>query len=104
MGLIKPGGMGSSSDASKPAEFAGSMAEAIEDALNELLADESPKMKTFDVNTNSREARDRRRLFVAITLGMMRYLQNNMDGFEILDPAKIPTKESIVMNTDPTTL
>jgi hypothetical protein len=105
MANIKPGGMGSGSDPNtKPPEFAGSMAEAIEDALNELLGSEQPPMKTFAVDTNSPEARDRRRLFVAITLGMMRYLQHNMDGFQIFDPSNNPTGEGIVMNTDPNPL
>lgn len=105
MANIKPGGMGSNIDpTTKPTEFAGSMAEAIENALNELLAAENPPMKTLVVDTNSREARDRRRMFVAITLGMMRYLQNNMDAFQIFDSLNNPTGESIVMNTDPTTL
>ena len=102
MANIKPGGMGSNSDPNtKPPEFAGSMAEAIENAFNELLAAENPPMKTFVVDINSREARDRRRLFGAITLGMMRYLQNNMDAFQIFDVLNNPTLESIVMNTDP---
>lgn len=105
MANIKPGGMGSNIDpTTKPPEFAGSMAEAIENTLNELLAAENPAMKTLVVDTNSREARDRRRMFVAITLGMMRYLQNNMDAFQIFDSLNDPTGESIVMNTDPTTL
>lgn len=105
MANIKPGGMGSNSDPhTKPPEFAGSMAEAIENALNELLSNETPPMKTFEVNTNSREVRDRRRLFVAITLGMMRYLQNNMDGLEIFDSLDNPTGEKVVMNTDPSPL
>src|SRR5262249_45622270 len=99
MAKIKPGGMGDRKAAGKPPEFAGSMAEAIEDALNELLKHDT--MKTFEVNTNSPEARDRRRLFVAIALGMMRYLKKNMDGFEIFDLLNNPTLERIQMNTDP---
>jgi hypothetical protein len=100
MAKIKPGNMGSNSNpATKPAEFANSMAEAMENAMNELLSQEG--MKTFPVNTNSREARDRRRMFVAIALGAMRYLKNNMDGFEIFDSLNNPTGLRIQMNTDP---
>ncbi len=105
MANIKAGGMGSNSDpTTKPPEFASSMAEAIEDALNDLLSSETPPMKTFQVDTNSKEARDRRRLFVAIALGMMRYLQSNMDAFQIFDSLNNPTGETIVMNTDPNPL
>ncbi len=105
MANIKPGGMGSNSDPNtKPAEFANSMAESMEDALNELLAGENPPMKTFKVDTNSRDARDRRRMFVAIALGTMRYLQKNMDAFQILDSLNNPTGETMVMNTDPNPL
>ena len=100
MANIKPGGMGSNSDPSvKPPEFVSSMAEAIEDAMNDLLSQEV--MTTLPVNTNSREARDRRRMFVAIALGMMRYLQNNMDGLEIFDSLNNPTGLRIQMNSDP---
>jgi hypothetical protein len=105
MAAIKPGGMGSNLDpATKPPEFAGSMAEAMENAFNTLLSNENPPMKTFKVDTNTQEARDRRRMFVAIATGLVAYLKANTGAFEILDPTNNPTGASIVMNTDPSTL
>jgi biotin synthase-related radical SAM superfamily protein len=83
----------------KPLEFAGSMAEAIENALNSALSADG--MKTFAVNTNSQEARDRRRLFVAVAVGVVAYLKHNTNALTILDSLSIPTGESIVVSTDP---
>jgi hypothetical protein len=59
----------------KPDEFASSMAEAIENALWTLL--QADKMNTFEVNTDSNEARDRRRILVAIAQGVIRHLVDN---------------------------
>jgi len=103
MAAIKPGAMGSKTDPNtKPPEFAGSMAAAMENALNDALSVDG--IKTFVVNTNSQDARDRRRIFVAIAVGMVEYLKHNTDALEILDPLKKPTGDSIVMSTDPNTL
>jgi hypothetical protein len=99
MAIIKPGEMGPKSDTGKPAKFADSIAEAMENAFNDTLSADS--MRTFEVDTNSTDARDRRRMFVAIATGMMQYLKHNMNGFEILDALNHPTGEKIVMNTDP---
>lgn len=86
MANIKPGGMGTNEHPNtKPPEFAGSMAEAMEDALNELLGGENPAMKTFVPATNSPEARDRRRLFVAIAQGVVRHLKDNAGALVIED-------------------
>jgi hypothetical protein len=102
MAAIKPGAMGSRSDADKPADFAGSMAEAMENAFNASLSDDG--MKTFHVDTNTQEARDRRRIFVAIATGLVQYLKHNSAALEILNAAHLPTGETIVVHTDPTTL
>jgi hypothetical protein len=103
MAAIKPGAMGSKTDpTTKPPEFAGSMAEAMESALNDALGVDG--IKTFVVNNNSQEARDRRRIFVAIAAGMIDYLKHNTDALEILDSLKKPTGDTIVMSTDPNTL
>lgn len=103
MSAIKPGGMGSKADPNVvPPEFTNSMAEAMENAFNDLLA--SDGMKTFTVTNNTQESRDRRRLFVAIALGMMRYLSNNSDALKILDSLNNPTGEKIVIGTDPSPL
>jgi hypothetical protein len=100
MAAIKPGAMGSNADPNtKPPEFAGSMAEAMENALNDALSGDG--MKTFVVSTNTQEARDRRRMFVAIAVGVVAYLKHNTDALDILDVLNNPTGESVVMNTDP---
>ena len=53
-----------------PAEFAASMAWAIEDAyLQSLLAEGK---HPFEVHVNDDAARDRRRIFVAIAQGVVR--------------------------------
>lgn len=63
-----------------PTSFADSMAEAIETALNDLLAAEGkPTVPTDD----SPETRDRRILFVAISRGVINHLVNNEDAFTI---------------------
>lgn len=100
MAAIKPGAMGSKADpTTKPPEFAGSMAEAMENAFNDALSVDG--IRTFKVDTNSSEARDRRRMFVAIATGMVQYLKHNMGALEILDQVNTPTGDSIVMSTDP---
>lgn len=70
---LKPGGV-------VPSEFAGSMAEAMEVALNQLLsATGKPTVPTDD----SDEVRDRRILFVAIARGVIDHLVDNEDAFTI---------------------
>lgn len=55
--------------------FVGSMAEAIEDALDALMqADDLPAL---DKNASDQTVRDRRRLFVAIARGVVQHLQQH---------------------------
>jgi hypothetical protein len=68
---LKPGGLGAASDPGNPAAFVGSMAEAIESALNALLTAEGRPALPID---NSAESRDRRMLFVAIAQGVVSHL------------------------------
>jgi hypothetical protein len=100
---IKPGAMGSKADPNtKPPEFAGSMAEAIENALNDALSGDA--MKTFTVNTNTQEVRDRRRLFVAVAVGVVAYLKHNASALEVLNMSNLPSGDHIVVSTDPNLL
>ena len=87
MAELRPGGMGNASDPlnARPPDFANSMADAMDTAFHTLLSAEG--MKTFEVNTNSREARDRRRLFVAIAQGVIRHLKDNAGALLIEDSA-----------------
>lgn len=64
-----------------PAEFAGSMAAAIERAFDRLnQAEGRPPLALDD---NSGNARDRRLLFVAIAQGITWYLQKNPGGLPV---------------------
>ncbi len=64
-------------------DFAGSMAEEIEKALDEVRQERGyaalPKPPTADKN----DLDDRRMLFVAIARGVIRYLATHEDAFEI---------------------
>jgi hypothetical protein len=79
---LKPGGMGSPAAVGTPTEFASSMASAIEEELNTLLADEGLQMLPAG---NSRETRDRRRLFVAIARGVLRHLEERRTAITVED-------------------
>jgi hypothetical protein len=76
---LKPGKLGDPNATGKPADFAGSMAEAIEDALYELL----PQDRKFDRNVNTPEARDRRTILVAVAQGVCGYLAQNTAAIEV---------------------
>jgi hypothetical protein len=77
---LKAGGLGAQSAGAIPAEFSGSMAKAIEDALNTLLQQEGRPQLPVD---NSAETRDRRMLFVAIARGVVNHLVANQAAFTI---------------------
>ena len=80
---LKPGQMGSPNDDDTPAVFADSMAADIEAAFSELLQDAGLPPLADD---NSKESRDRRRLFVAIARGVVRHLVERQDAFTIHVP------------------
>ena len=71
---LKPGGLGSAAAVGTPGEFANSMAKAMEDALNALLASEGKPTVPTD---NSPETRDRRIMFLAIARGVVDHLVAN---------------------------
>lgn len=75
---LKPGG--------QAPNFAGSMAEDMEKALNDLLATEGRPTVPVD---NSAETRDRRVLFLAIAQGIVNHLVANQDAFVIKDDADV---------------
>ena len=102
MPALKPGGMGDRKAAGKPPEFAGSMADAMETALNKLLFNDG--INQFDVNTNSEEARARRRLFVAIAQGVVRHLKDNADALWIENVLNVKLPRHIDIQTDGTLL
>jgi hypothetical protein len=80
---LKPGQMGSPAAIGTPAEFANSMAAEIEAAFSELLQDAGLPPLADD---NSKESRDRRRLFVAIAQGVVRHLVARNEAFVIHVP------------------
>jgi hypothetical protein len=65
-------------------QFVGSMAEAMDKALNDLMTlDGLPSLKT---DATDPEVRDRRRLFVAIARGVASHLHDHGDAFRITLP------------------
>ena len=81
---LKAGGLGTSipdgGGEGIPPEFAGSLAKAMEDALNQLLQEEDkPQVPT----ENTTETRDRRIMFIAIARGIVEHLTDNEAAFTI---------------------
>jgi predicted lactoylglutathione lyase len=64
-----------------PTDFELSMAAAIENAFLALLQQDG--MRTFAIDTNASEARDRRRLLIAIAQGVVRHLVDNAGAFAV---------------------
>jgi hypothetical protein len=64
-----------------PIPFAASMAAAIEDELNNLLAADGKQTLPGDGTTEV--ARDRRRFIAAIARGVIRHLQENPDALRV---------------------
>lgn len=106
MAQLRPGGMGLASEpkGAKPVDFANSMADAMDTAFHTLLNNEIPKMKNFEVNTNAAEARDRRRLFVAIAQGIVGHLKNNAGALVIKDSTNTVLNIHIDIQVDGTLL
>ena len=104
MEQLRPGGMGNASDPlnARPPDFANSMADAMDTAFHTLLSKEG--MKTFAVDTNSKEARDRRRLFVAIAQGVIRHLTDNAGALVIKDTTNTVLPDHIDVQVDSTLL
>lgn len=79
--ILKAGGLGDKDVVGTPSEFAGSMAQAMEQALNELLDQEEGRETVSTENTS--ETRDRRIMFVAIARGILRHLNDNQAAFDV---------------------
>jgi hypothetical protein len=96
--------MGDKSDPAnaRPPDFVNSMADAMDIAFHDLLSAEKPSMKTFELNTNSKEARDRRRLFVAIAQGVVRHLKDNAGALMIKDSLNNVVPHHIEVQADKT--
>jgi hypothetical protein len=99
MTKLKPGQLGDPTATAKPAAFTGSMAEAIENALNALL----PADRQFDASVNTAEARDRRILFVAIAQGVCGHLQANAAAIEVKHSTgnDLTAAHGVTIGTDP---
>jgi hypothetical protein len=102
MAQLRPGGMGNTTDPlnARPPDFANSMADAMDTAFHQLLLDEG--MKSFEVNTNAKEARDRRRLFVAIAQGVIRHLRDQAGALVIKDSFNTVVPDHIDVQVDGT--
>ena len=94
---LKAGTMGDAGVTGMPLEFENSLAAAIEVALNNILAAEGKI--TFDLNDNSRQARDRRMLFVAIAQGLVNHLTANEAAF-VIKFHGLATDETIDIQTE----
>ncbi len=77
------------------ADFASSMALAMEEAFNKLL--QADGKTPLPIDPSKDETRDRRRLFAAIAQGVVKHLRDNPDAFQILD--KNTVTERIGINT-----
>jgi len=88
--------MGDPTETGMPVEFANSMAAAIEAAFQSIL--ESEDKPSFETDDNSRQARDRRMLFVAIAQGIVNHLVANQAAFQIWEAGYL-TDASIEIKT-----
>lgn len=61
--------------------FANSMAEAIEQELDALMA--ADNLPSLDTDASKKDVRDRRRLFVAIARGVVRHLDANRGAIKV---------------------
>jgi hypothetical protein len=86
---LKRGALGSAADPSPlPAAFAGSLAAAIEAALNFYQTGEGKDALPVD---NTTETRDRRILFLAIAKGVVDHLTAHPGAFRIVNQFGDPT-------------
>jgi hypothetical protein len=72
---------------SDPTRFANSMAAAIEDELNKLLAEDGKQTLPAD---DTDVARDRRRFIAAISRGVIRHLMEHPDAL-VVDFTGVPS-------------
>lgn len=94
---LKRGALGSPADETPlPAEFAGSMAAAMEAALNFYMTGEGKQAVPVD---NTTESRDRRILFLAIAKGVIDHLAAKPDAFRIVQSDGDPTNLRIEIDT-----
>jgi hypothetical protein len=104
--VLDPGNMQNAPDPFNqiPTDFELTMASAIENAFLALLQQDG--MRTFAVDTNAREARDRRRLLIAIAQGVVRHLVDNAAAFQVsgTDSLGKPIAASLSINAGATLL
>ncbi len=103
---LDPGNMQNAPDPTNqiPTDFELTMASAIENAFVALLQQDG--MRTFAVNTNASDARDRRRLLLAIAQGVVRHLVDNAAAFQVsgTDSLGQPISASLSINPGATLL
>ena len=104
--VLNPGNMRAAPDPASqvPTDFEASMASAIENAFLTLLQQDD--MRTFAIGTNSSDARDRRRLLIAIAQGVTSHLIANAAAFQIAgtDSLGRPISASLTINAANTLL
>ncbi|MCV7433709.1 hypothetical protein [Mycolicibacterium bacteremicum] len=99
MTVLKPGALGPPTDPTTPAEFAASMAAAIEDAYWNSLAADGKRL--FDRTTNTESDRDRRRIFVAIAQGVTGHLRVNAAALRVTADVPLPPNTHIEIDVTP---
>jgi hypothetical protein len=103
---LDPGNMKGPPDPANqiPTDFELTMASAIENGFLALLQQDG--MRTFTVDTNASEARDRRRLLIAIAQGVVRHLVDNAGAFQVsgTDSLGQPISASLSINGGTTLL
>lgn len=83
MAKIKPGNF--SSNPNDVNGFVQSMAEAMENELNALLALDG--LKTLSTSNTDKEVRARRRMFIAIARGVVSHLATRPEAFSLTLPS-----------------
>jgi hypothetical protein len=82
-----------------PTDFESTMASAIENAFWQLLSQDG--MNTFETNTNSNAARDRRRLLIAIAQGVVSHLVGNAAAFKVTGTDSVGQPINASISIDP---
>lgn len=98
--VLDPGNMLDTSGPDQvPTDFESTMASAIENAFWQLLSQDG--MNTFETNTNSNAARDRRRLLIAIAQGVVSHLVGNAAAFKVTGTDSVGQPINASISIDP---
>ncbi|MFJ1708991.1 hypothetical protein [Kitasatospora sp. NPDC088346] len=98
MTAFRAGALGPKGGTGTPAEFAGSLAAAIERALHDLVQTETGSAP-FPLDGNGPDARARRALFVAVSQAVLGHLHDHAaDGLKVVDRLGRPCTVTIAVD------